>query len=121
VKRGLLVSALLLSVPASAIPSGKKWFLDTCTNNGQACATLNGGQANGNRICTAGRCLPEVRFAASIDNTGGNRLNGQQQLPYSTLLTIMRVPLRSASRSPPPTSPAPAAPTRSTASTIRTT
>ncbi len=89
-KRVALLSAVLLALPAFAIPSGKKWFLDTCTNNGQACATLNGGQANGNRICTAGRCLPEVRFAASIDNTGGNRLNGQQQIPYSTLLTIMR-------------------------------
>lgn len=81
----LLLAAALLPSLALAIPSGKRWFMDPCTSQ----CTVQ-GQVSGNLVCTNLRCLPEVRFAASVGNGGGMVLTGQQQVPYSTVLTVMR-------------------------------
>ncbi|MCA2981363.1 MAG: matrixin family metalloprotease, partial [Myxococcaceae bacterium] len=78
----------LVAASAWADPSGKKWFLDPCTTTAQC--VLQNGATNGNRVCTMGRCLPEVRFAASIDNVPGRAtLPGQQQVPFATVLQRM--------------------------------
>jgi hypothetical protein len=61
-------------------------MLNTCTNT----CTLQTGATSGNQVCRNGKCLPEVRFAASINNTGGTTLPGTQQIPYSTVLATMR-------------------------------
>jgi uncharacterized protein (TIGR03382 family) len=85
--RRALVVLTLVAAPALADPSGKKWFLDPCQMQSQ-CALQN-GNTNGNRVCTTGRCLPEVRFAATINNTGGASLPGQQQVPMTTVIQRM--------------------------------
>lgn len=70
----------LLAATTLANPSGRRWPLTTCTTT----CTRNTVQ------CVAGRCLPEVRFAASIANTGGMTINGPSAVPYATALTSMR-------------------------------
>jgi hypothetical protein len=81
------VIVTLLASTAFADPSGKKWFLDACQMQSQC--VLQNGNANGNRVCTMGRCLPEVRFAATIDNAGRATLPGQQQVPMATVIQRM--------------------------------
>ncbi len=56
---------LLISTQAIALPSGKKWFLTPCT------ATCRAGTQ-----CVDGKCVPEFRIAASIDNQGGMTIHG---------------------------------------------
>lgn len=85
-KHLLLVTTLLLATAALADPSGNRWLLSPCTTS----CTLQSGMANGNQVCRSGRCLPEVRFAASIDNTGGTQLPGMQQITYGSVLATMR-------------------------------
>lgn len=82
---GLLLS--VVSLAAHAAPSGKRWGLQACTTT----CTVNGAAtAAGNLACTAGRCLPEVRFADSIANTGGATINGTAAVSYTTALASMR-------------------------------
>lgn len=78
--RRLLFVLPLLSLVALANPSGKRWSLSTCTTT---CA-------RNTTQCVGGRCLPEVRFAASVGNTGGMVINGPSAVPYSVALTSMR-------------------------------
>ena len=47
-------------------------------------------QLNGNMTCVANRCLPEVRFAVSVANSGGMTLSGSQGITYTQALTIMQ-------------------------------
>jgi hypothetical protein len=96
----LCFAALSIAAATSwADPSGRKWFLDACPAGR---CTLQNGLANENRVCarpagapasTPQRCLPEVRFAASIDNSGTfvDRLPGASSIPYATALQTMRV------------------------------
>ncbi|MBE2248421.1 MAG: matrixin family metalloprotease [Myxococcus sp.] len=77
----------LSSLVALAAPSGKSWPLDPCTG---ACNTRTTGQPSGNLVCVSNRCLPEVRFAASVGNTGGATLTGSQGVSYATALAGMR-------------------------------
>ncbi len=80
-----VVTLALLPAVAFATPSGKRWTMGTCSSQ----CTLQ-GQVTGNQVCTNLRCLPEVRFAASPGNTGATVVTGAQQVPYSTVLTVMR-------------------------------
>ncbi len=73
----------LLSLTVLALPSGKKWFFPTCT-------TTCTGSGNNNLLCVSGRCLPKVRFASSVGNSGGMTINGPSAVPYGTALTSMR-------------------------------
>lgn len=70
----------LLSLFTFANPSGRRWSLSTCTTT---CSSSN-------VQCVAGRCLPEVRLASSVANTGGMVINGPSAVPYSVALTSMR-------------------------------
>lgn len=70
----------LLSLTTLGNPSGRRWALSTCTTS----CTRNTTQ------CVAGRCLPEVRFAASVANGGGMVINGPSAVPYATALASMR-------------------------------
>ncbi len=94
--RAMLLLASTVAATSLATPSGNRWFLDNCSST----CTLQSGLANGNRVCarpagaaasTPLRCLPEVRFAASIDNAGGTTIPGQQAISYSAVLSTMRV------------------------------
>lgn len=78
---------LLLPSLALATPSGNRWFLKTCSTS---CTLDWDGTPNTNQVCVNGRCLPEVRFAASINNTGGMTLPGLQQLQLPSVLATMR-------------------------------
>ena len=78
--------ALLLSLTSLtvfALPSGKKWLFPTCT-------TTCTGSGNTNLLCISGRCLPKVRFAASVGNGGGMTINGPSAVTYATALVSMR-------------------------------
>ena len=70
----------LLSLTALAVPSGKKWLLSTCSTT----CSVN------NQSCVMARCLPKVRFAATVGNSGGMTINGPSAVPYATALTAMR-------------------------------
>ena len=82
-------AALFVFLPALALatPSGKRWQLQSCTST---CTVSGSSSAGGNLSCTMGRCLPEVRFAASVGNTGGMTITGAAATPYNTALTSMR-------------------------------
>ncbi len=84
--RALFVVWWLVSLSALAVPSGNRWLLNNCSNT----CTLQTGATSGNQVCRSGRCLPEVRFAASINNTGGMTLPGMQQISYTSVLSTMR-------------------------------
>lgn len=73
------------AMPSLASQTSKKWQLSGCTSQ---CLLFN--QPTGNMTCVTGRCLPEVRFAASVANSGGMTLNGSQAIPYATALSAMR-------------------------------
>lgn len=89
-RQALVLVLVLGAVAAVASPSGNRWFISNCSTTCQ----LSGGFPNANRVCVndggTGVCLPEVRFAASIDNAGGMTLPGTQQISYAFILSSMR-------------------------------
>ncbi len=86
-KRSLLVVLSLAASVALATPGGHSWPLNGCTTS---CTSPTTGQTTGNAQCVTSRCLPEVRFAASMNNTGGMTLAGSQAIPYATALVNMQ-------------------------------
>lgn len=84
-RTSLVVLAALALLPAVAVatPSGKKWSMGNCTSQ----CTIQ-GQVTGNMVCSNLRCLPEVRFAASPNNSGATSITGG--VSYATVLTAMR-------------------------------
>ena len=86
-KRVLALTLVAFSTAPLAAPSGKTWALDPCASG---CNSRTTGQPTGNLTCVVNRCLPEVRFAASVNNTGGATLTGSQAVSYATALTGMR-------------------------------
>ena len=71
--RVLLMAASLCSTVTLADPSGRHWSLAAC---GTSCAM--------GTTCVANRCVPQWRMGTSVDNLGGQTINGG--LPYSTFL-----------------------------------
>jgi hypothetical protein len=85
--RLVTVALFALCSASLASPSGKAWPLAPCTSS---CTTRTTGQPSGNLTCVNNRCLPEVRFAESVNNTGGTTLTGSQGVTYATALAGMR-------------------------------
>lgn len=62
-----LLLGLVVASAAQATPSGRKWFFPACSPTVPCPATME---------CVTSRCVPRVSFAATIDNTGGTKING---------------------------------------------
>lgn len=73
----MLAALSLWASVAAADPSGRRWALGPCGTSCPAGTT-----------CITNRCVPEYRVAASIENTGGQIINGG--LSYATVATRTR-------------------------------
>ncbi|MFT3707771.1 MAG: matrixin family metalloprotease [Archangium sp.] len=85
----LVLAAVVKPLEARATPSGNRWALTGC------------GSCPVGQQCVNAMCVPVVKIAASIENTGGATINGPSGgVPYATFILLVQntMPAWSSSR-----------------------